>query len=104
MKKLLLIFSLIIPLCFSSTTIIKSEAVEEFSENTNCEDSKNSSYMEEYKIHAFPTVFVVTAEGKKVQLDNNTFFNDNSKTVIKDNALEIIEDKKEDSKEDKKED
>lgn len=42
MKKLLLIFSLIIPLCFSSTTIIKSQAVEEFSENTNCEDSKNS--------------------------------------------------------------
>lgn len=56
----------------------------------NCEDSANAKHVEEYGIQGFPTVYVVTKEGKKVQLDNNTFFNDNSDKVVRDRALEII--------------
>ena len=68
----------------------------------NCEDPKNRTYMEEYNVGGFPTVYVVKENGEKVHLDNNTFFNDNSKTVITDNALEIIADKKDDKKEEAK--
>ncbi len=57
----------------------------------NCENQDNHKYMEEYKVQGFPTVFVVTKEGKKVQLENSTFFNDDSVEVIKNNALDVIE-------------
>ena len=57
----------------------------------NCENQDNHKYMEEYKVQGFPTVFVVTEEGKKVQLDNNTFFNEDSVEVIKNNALDAID-------------
>ena len=57
----------------------------------NCEDQNNHKYMEEYKVQGFPTVFVVTKDGKKVHLDNNTFFNDDSVEVIKNNILDTIE-------------
>lgn len=59
----------------------------------NCENQENSKWVEEYGVQGFPTVFVVTTEGKKVALDNNTFFNDDSKTVVRDRALEIIDEK-----------
>ena len=75
----------------------------------NCEEPKNRQYVEDYKVEGFPTVYVVTTEGKRVHLDNNTFFNDNSKTVIIDNALEVIKenkdaDKKDEDKKEEKED
>lgn len=57
----------------------------------NCEDQNNHKYMEEYKVQGFPTVFVVAKDGKKVHLDNNTFFNDDSVEVIKNNILDTIE-------------
>lgn len=56
----------------------------------NCEDSKNSDLINEYKIQAFPTVFVVDKEGKKTQLENRTFFNEDSVEVLKNKALELI--------------
>ncbi len=56
----------------------------------NCEDQKNAKYVEEYEVQGFPTVFVVTKDGKRIHLDNNTFFNDDSVEVIKNNALDAI--------------
>ena len=70
----------------------------------NCEKPENQQLMQEYGIEGFPTVYVVKENGEKVHLDNNTFFNDNSKTVIVDNALEIIADKKDAKKDKDKED
>ncbi len=59
----------------------------------NCEDQKNAKYVEEYQVEGFPTVYVVTKDGKKTHLDNNTFFNADSVEVIKNNALDLIKEK-----------
>ena len=59
----------------------------------NCEDQKNSKYVEEYRVEGFPTVYVVTKDGKRTHLDNNTFFNADSVEVIKNNALDLIKEK-----------
>lgn len=56
----------------------------------NCEKEENSKYVQEYGVQGFPTVYVITPEGKKVQLKNETFFNDDSKDVVKKNALDIL--------------
>lgn len=56
----------------------------------NCEDQNNSAHVQEYGIQGFPTVFVVKKDGSRTQLDNNTFFNDDSKTVVADKAMELI--------------
>lgn len=56
----------------------------------NCDAPENSKHVQEYGIQAFPTVFVIKTDGSRVQLDNNTFFNDDSKIVVRDKALEII--------------
>ena len=42
MKKLLLLFSLILPLCFNSVTIVKSQAVDEIIESVKCDNPQNS--------------------------------------------------------------
>ena len=47
--------------------------------------------MVEYGVQGFPSVFVIDKQGKKTQLDNNTFFNDDSKEVVAKKALELIE-------------
>ena len=59
----------------------------------NCEDQKNAKYVEEYRVEGFPTVYVVTKDGKRTHLDNNTFFNADSVEVIKNNALDLIKEK-----------
>ncbi len=56
----------------------------------NCENPENQKHTEEFKIQGFPTVFVIKENKERVQLDNNTFFNDDSKEVVADKALEII--------------
>ena len=56
----------------------------------NCEKEENQKLMQEYGVHGFPTVYVIDAEGKRTQLDNATFFNDDSKDVVSKEALEII--------------
>ena len=56
----------------------------------NCEDSKNRKLIEEYNIQAFPTVFVIDKEGKRTQLENQTFFNNDSAEVLTKKALELI--------------
>lgn len=56
----------------------------------NCDAPENAEFTKDYGITAFPTVYVVDKEGKRTQLDNNTFFNPDSKTVVRDNALELI--------------
>ena len=57
----------------------------------NCEKEENRDLMVEYGIQGFPSVFVIDKQGKKTQLDNNTFFNDDSKEVVAKKALELIE-------------
>lgn len=57
----------------------------------NCEKEENAKLMKEYDVKGFPTVYVITPEGKKVHLDNNTFFNDDSKEVVKANALDVLD-------------
>jgi len=56
----------------------------------NCEKPENSKKMEEFDIHAFPTVYVVDKEGKKTQLENQTFFGEDAVNVMKENALKLI--------------
>ena len=56
----------------------------------NCENESNKKTVEEYQIHAFPTVYVIDKEGKRTQLDNNTFFNEDSREVVSKKALELI--------------
>ena len=56
----------------------------------NCEKPENSKKMEEFGIHAFPTVYVVDKEGKKTQLENQTFFGEDAVNVMKENALKLI--------------
>ena len=56
----------------------------------NCEKEENHKIMEEYCVQGFPTVFVIDKEGKKTQLENSTFFNEDSKEVITQNALALI--------------
>ncbi|MBR1617872.1 thioredoxin family protein [bacterium] len=62
----------------------------------NCEKQENQAIMQEYGVQGFPTVFVINEFGEKTQLDNNTFFNDDSKDVLVNKALEIIEESKKD--------
>ena len=64
----------------------------------NCEDSKNRSAMEEYNVHAFPTVFVVDKDGIRTQLENRTFFEADAIKTMKENALKAINASKEESK------
>lgn len=56
----------------------------------NCDAPENQKFVQEYGIQAFPTVFVVDKDGNKTPLDNNTFFNNDSKNSIKNKALELI--------------
>ena len=57
----------------------------------NCEKPDNQKHMEEYGVQGFPTVYVVKTDGTKKQLENSTFFNDDSKDVIVKDVLNIIE-------------
>ncbi|MBR2068775.1 MAG: thioredoxin fold domain-containing protein [Candidatus Gastranaerophilales bacterium] len=56
----------------------------------NCEKEENQKLMQEYDVQGFPTVFVIDEQGKKTQLDNNTFFNADSAEVVSKKALELI--------------
>ncbi len=58
----------------------------------NCEKEENHKLMEEYGVQGFPTVFVIDQNGKKTQLENNTFFDDDSVEVVSENALKLIDD------------
>ena len=46
--------------------------------------------MSEYGVQGFPSVFVIDNQGKRTQLDNNTFFSEDSKDVVAKKALELI--------------
>ena len=56
----------------------------------NCEKEENHKIMQEYGVQGFPTVIVIDEQGKRTQLENSTFFNDDSKDVITKKALELI--------------
>lgn len=56
----------------------------------NCEKPENQSHAQSFGISGFPTVYVIDAQGNKTQLDNGTFFNEDSKEVVAKKALEII--------------
>ena len=56
----------------------------------NCEAEENRQIVNDYGVQGFPTVFVIDEEGKRTQLDNATFFNDDSKEVVAKKALELI--------------
>ena len=56
----------------------------------NCDAPENAKFVQEYGIQAFPTVFVVDKNGQRTQLQNETFFNNDSKEVVKNKALELI--------------
>ena len=56
----------------------------------NCEKEENHKIMEEYGVQGYPTVIVIDEQGKRTQLDNATFFNDDSKEVVSKKMLEII--------------
>ena len=57
----------------------------------NCEKPENQALIQEYGVQGFPTVYVIKTNGEKVQLDNGTFFNEDSKTVVRDRILEFAE-------------
>ena len=56
----------------------------------NCDKPENRDYMEQFNVQGFPTVYVINNDRSKVQLENNTFFNENSVDIIKANMLGII--------------
>ena len=56
----------------------------------NCDKPENRGYMEQFNVQGFPTVYVINNDRSKVQLENNTFFNEDSADVIKTNMLNII--------------
>ena len=56
----------------------------------NCDAPENAKFVQEYGIQGFPTVFVVDKNGQRTQLQNETFFNNDSKEVVKNKALELI--------------
>ena len=56
----------------------------------NCEKEENQALMGEFGVQGFPTVYVIDESGKKTQLENSTFFNDDSKEVVAKKALELI--------------
>lgn len=55
----------------------------------NCERSENSKLMQEYGIQAFPTVYVLDAQGNKTQLDNQMLFGADAVEDIVKKAFEI---------------
>ena len=57
----------------------------------NCDNEENRAIMEEYKVDAFPTLFVVNEFGEKKQIPNDLFFNDDSKEVLIKRINEIVE-------------
>ncbi len=59
----------------------------------NCEKEENQPIAKEFEIQGFPTVYVIDEKGVKTQLDNNTFFNDDSVDVVSKKALELIGEK-----------
>ena len=56
----------------------------------NCEKEENQADMQEFGIQGFPTVYVIKKDGSKTQLENGTFFNDDSVQVVKAKMLSII--------------
>lgn len=56
----------------------------------NCEKPENSKLTQEYNIQGFPTVFVIDKDSNRTQLENQTFFSDDSVKQIKEKALELI--------------
>ena len=58
----------------------------------NCDKPENSEYMQQFNVQGFPTVYVINNDRSKVQLENNTFFNEDSVDVIKNDMLKIIKD------------
>ena len=46
--------------------------------------------MQAFNVQGFPTVYVIKKDGTKTQLENGTFFNDDSVKVVKEKMLEII--------------
>ncbi len=56
----------------------------------NCENSDNQKFVDEYGVHGFPTVYVVDKNNKKTQLENSTFFDEDSAQKIAKKALELI--------------
>ena len=56
----------------------------------NCEKEENQSDMQAYEVQGFPTVYVIKEDGTKVQLENSTFFDDDSVKNVKERMLEII--------------
>ncbi len=56
----------------------------------NCEKPENQKLMEEYGVQGFPTVFVINTDGTKKQLENATFFNNDSQATITKDALSVI--------------
>lgn len=62
----------------------------------NCEKEENHALMQEYGVQGFPTVFVIDKNGKKTQLENGTFFNEDSKKVVSEKAMELISEEDDD--------
>ena len=56
----------------------------------NCDKPENREYMQQFNVQGFPTVYVINNDRSKVQLENSTFFNEDSADVIKTNMLNII--------------
>ena len=56
----------------------------------NCDLPESRAAMEEFKVEAFPTVFVIDAKGKKTQLENSTFFVDGAEKNLPADMLKLL--------------
>jgi len=56
----------------------------------NCEKEGSKTLMQDFGVHGFPAVFVFDNTGRKLQLENRTFFKEDSKDTLVKNILEFI--------------
>ncbi len=56
----------------------------------NCEKEESRALMRDFDVHGFPTVFVFDNAGRKLQLENRTFFKEDAKDTMIKNILGFI--------------
>ena len=56
----------------------------------NCDLPESRKAMEEFKVQAFPTVYVIDAKGTKTQLENGTFFADGAEKNLPVDMMKLL--------------
>lgn len=60
----------------------------------NCEDKENSELIKEYKIHGFPTVYMIDTNGNKREVSNDDLFSATAQTDLLEKFLKFAQETK----------